>query len=233
MVYKILIAEDDIDIVGILTLYLENAGFVVMAAKDGSDAWKMIQTENINLAILDVMMPKMNGYELLKKIRETSTIPILMLSAKSLDSDKIIGLDIGADDYMTKPFNPLEVIARVNALLRRFYKLGADIDINGNADRLVVGQLVLDNHSFQLTLNGENIILTPTEYRILAMLMKSPGRVYTKAQIFEAVRGDYFESDENVVMVHISNLREKIEKDSKHPIYIKTIRGLGYKIEKA
>lgn len=232
LAYRVLIAEDDDDIIDVLTLYLENAGYIVLRAVDGDEAWKKIESMDVDLIILDIMMPKISGYELVKKIRERSTMPILILSAKSLDSDKILGLDIGADDYLTKPFNPLEVVARSNSLLRRFYKLGADSSLKEVNDKLVVGELVLDGSTYQLTRRGEHIVLTPTEYRILEMLMKSPGRVYTKAQIFEAVRGEYIESDENVIMVHISKLREKIEVDSKQPNYIKTIRGIGYKIEK-
>lgn len=233
MSYRILVAEDDESIVELLKLYLENEGYEVYAASDGLKALELLEKHRIDLAVLDIMMPKLNGYEVTKRIRNISNIPILILSAKNLDSDKIIGLDLGADDYLTKPFNPLEIIARVKAALRRYYQLN---DSTGNENiaktKFKVGELELDTEKLELTKGGKEISLTPTEYKIIALLMKAPGRVYTKAQIYETISGEYFESDDNTMMVHISKLREKIEKDSKCPEYIKTIRGLGYKIEK-
>ncbi|QAT43354.1 response regulator transcription factor [Aminipila luticellarii] len=233
MRYKILVAEDDESIVELLKLYLENEGYEVYAAGDGLQAMDILSKTDIDLAVLDIMMPKLNGYEVTKKIRAVSHIPILILSAKNLDSDKIIGLDLGADDYMTKPFNPLEIIARVKAALRRYYKLN---DRTGQpfvlGTKMIVGELELDPEKLELTKCGKEISLTPTEYKIILLLMKAPGRVYTKAQIYETISGEYFESDDNTMMVHISKLREKIERDPKNPEYIKTIRGLGYKIEK-
>ncbi len=233
MRYKILVAEDDESIVELLKLYLENEGYEVYAAGDGLQAMDILSKTDIDLAVLDIMMPKLNGYEVTKKIRAVSHIPILILSAKNLDSDKIIGLDLGADDYMTKPFNPLEIIARVKAALRRYYKLNDRIGqpfVLGT--KMIVGELELDPEKLELTKCGKEISLTPTEYKIILLLMKAPGRVYTKAQIYETISGEYFESDDNTMMVHISKLREKIERDPKNPEYIKTIRGLGYKIEK-
>ncbi|WP_312095049.1 response regulator transcription factor [Aminipila sp.] len=233
MSYKILVAEDDDSIVDLLKLYLENEGYGVYAASDGLQALKILESNRIDLAVLDIMMPKLNGYEVTKRIRNISNIPILILSAKNLDSDKIIGLELGADDYLTKPFNPLEIIARVKAALRRYYKLNDNTGKeNIAATKFKVGELELDTERLELLKNGKEIALTPTEYRIIALLMKAPGRVYTKAQIYETISGEYFESDDNTMMVHISKLREKIEKDPKSPEYIKTIRGLGYKIEK-
>lgn len=233
MGYKILVAEDDESIVDLLKLYLENEGYEVYAASDGLQALELLEKNRMDLAVLDIMMPKLNGYEVTKRIRNTSNIPILILSAKNLDSDKIIGLDLGADDYLTKPFNPLEIIARVKAALRRYYKLNDSTGKEGIAGtRFKVGELELDNEKLQLTKSGKEISLTPTEYKIIALLMKAPGRVYTKAQIYETISGEYFQSDDNTMMVHISKLREKIERDPKSPEYIKTIRGLGYKIEK-
>lgn len=233
MSYRILVAEDDESIVELLKLYLENEGYEVYAASDGLKALELLEKYRIDLAVLDIMMPKLNGYEVTKRIRNISNISILILSAKNLDSDKIIGLDLGADDYLTKPFNPLEIIARVKASLRRYYQLN---DSTGNDNipktKFKVGELELDTEKLELTKDGKEISLTPTEYKIIALLMKAPGRVYTKAQIYETISGEYFESDDNTMMVHISKLREKIEKDSKSPEYIKTIRGLGYKIEK-
>lgn len=233
MSYKILVAEDDDSIVDLLKLYLENEGYEVYAASDGLQAMGILENNKMDLAVLDIMMPKLNGYEVTKRIRDISNIPILILSAKNLDSDKIIGLDIGADDYMTKPFNPLEIIARVKAALRRYYQLndGAGKEIISST-KLVVGELELDTEKLELTKSGKEISLTPTEYKIITLLMRSPGRVYTKAQIYETISGEYFESDDNTMMVHISKLREKIERNPKSSEYIKTIRGLGYKIEK-
>lgn len=227
----ILIAEDDEDIVELLTLYMENAGYRVVSVGNGLEAYRLLDTVKPDLAILDIMMPGMNGYELTKKIREDHNIPILILSAKNQDSDKILGLDLGADDYMTKPFNPLEIVARVKSNLRRFYHLN-ESSSGGKEGRLKVGELELDTRTLVFTKSGKEIPLTPTEYKIIAMLMENPGRVFTKVQIYESINGEYFENDDNTMMVHISKLREKMEEDSKNPVYLKTVRGLGYKIEK-
>jgi DNA-binding response OmpR family regulator len=235
MGYKILIAEDDEDIIKLIKLYLENEKYEVFCATNGIDALNIVENNAIDLLVLDIMMPKLNGYEVTKKIRENSNMPILVLSAKNLHSDKILGLDLGADDYIEKPFNPLEVIARIKSLLRRCYNLNIKIDKNKSEEKdnvLEIGQLVLDTQNFTVTKDKEEIILTPSEYKILVTLMKSPGRVYTKVQIGEIIKGDYFASDDNTIMVHISKLREKIEDNPKNPIYIKTIRGVGYKFEK-
>ena len=232
MAYKILIAEDDTDIQEVLRLYLENSGFKVLSAYDGKTAYDMLKAEKPDLAIFDIMMPEMNGFELTKRVRIGSSIPIIILSALNADSDKILGLDIGADDYITKPFNPLEVVARVQSNLRRKYKLDNG-SMDDGSEQLKVGELSLDTRKFILTKNGEEIQLTPTEYKILATLMEKPGRVFTKAQIYERINGEYFENDDNTMMVHISKLREKLGDDSKNPRYLKTVRGLGYKIEKS
>ncbi|MDE5601670.1 MAG: response regulator transcription factor [Clostridia bacterium] len=233
MNFNILLAEDDEDIVKLIKLYLENDSFNIFWAKDGIEALELFRREKIDLALVDIMMPRMNGYELTKNIRAKSNIPIVILSAAHLDSDKILGLNLGADDYLVKPFNPLELIARINAQLRRFYHLG-NANTSGTSEdgKIVVGDLTLDTHTLTLEKRGEPISLTATEYKILAMLMKSPGRVFTKMQIYEEVNGDYYATDDNTMMVHISNLRDKIEDDAKNPRYIKTVRGLGYKIER-
>lgn len=231
MNYRILIAEDDEDIVELLRLYLENEKLEVCTAGNGIDALHIIENEPIDLAVLDIMMPMMNGYELTKKIRERSNIPIIILSARNQDSDKILGLNIGADDYLTKPFNPLEIIARVHSNLRRFYKLN-DNNQAKSSPVITVGELRLNAEEMKLYKSGREILLTPTEFKIMLMLMKAPGRVFTKVQIYESINGQYFESDDNTMMVHMSNLREKVESDPRNPLYIKTIRGLGYKIEK-
>lgn len=231
MKYTILIAEDDNDIVKLLKLYLESSGYRVLTVDNGLSAFELIQNEQIDLAVVDIMMPKMDGYELIKKTREVKNIPILILSAKNQDTDKILGLNLGADDYMTKPFSPLEIIARVKANLRRFYNLNNGDSIVHKNSEIVIGELILNTEKLTLTKNGAEIVITPNEYKILALLMKSPGRVYTKSQICEAMNGELYDNYENVINVHISHLREKIESDSRNPRYIKNIRGLGYKIE--
>ncbi|MBC5629036.1 response regulator transcription factor [Clostridium sp. NSJ-6] len=228
---KILIAEDDEDIIGLLKLYLEKENYEVISATNGEEALKLIQSNDISVTILDIMMPKLNGYELTKKIREIGTLPILILSARNLDSDKILGLDLGADDYLTKPFNPLEVVARVRSLIRRTYDYKNEEVIK--EDEIVrVGNVTINSDTFMVYKDSQEIKLTPTEFKILALLMKSPGRVFTKIQIYENVNGEYFENDDNTIMVHMYKIREKLEDDPKNPIYIKNVRGLGYKFEK-
>lgn len=232
MNYNILVVEDDIDIIKLLKIYLENDGNKVFSAKNGLEALEVMENTKIDLVVMDIMMPQMDGYELTKRIREKLNIPILMLSAKNEDTDKILGLNLGADDYITKPFNPLEIVARVNSNLRRFYDLNKSIEVESNKEKLVVGELVLDTQKMTLFKGEDEIIVTPTEFKILSLLMKTPGRVYTKVQIYEAINGEYFDSDDNTIMVHISRLRDKVENESKNPEYIKTVRGIGYKIEK-
>lgn len=229
----ILIAEDDADIIEVLKLYLENQGYRVLAAQDGVTASQLVDTEAIDLGIFDIMMPRMNGYELIRKVRERYNFPIIVLSAKKEDSDKILGLDVGADDYLVKPFNPLEVVARVRAAFRRFYDLNTGTRQVQETGILHYKELEINEQTLQLFKNGKEIRVTPTELKILMLLMKNPGRVYTKVQIYESLRGEYFENDENTIMVHISNLREKIETDSRNPEYLLTVRGLGYKCGKA
>ncbi|MDO5517639.1 MAG: response regulator transcription factor [Clostridium sp.] len=236
MSYKILVAEDDEDIIELLKLYLENEKYEVLEAVNGEQAMDIIEKNKIDLAVLDIMMPKLNGYEVTKRIRENSNIPILILSAKNLDSDKILGLDLGADDYIAKPFNPLEVIARIKSLLRRCYNLNTPSmeqnHLENEEGTIKVGDLTLNTVTFIVTRDNEEIALTPSEFKILKTFMKSPGRVYTKIQIGEIIKGDYYIADDSSIMVHISRLRDKIETDPKNPQYIKTVRGVGYKIEK-
>ncbi len=227
-VYRILIAEDDGDIVEVLKLYLENQGYEVLAAPNGRIAYEIMQKEEVDMGIFDIMMPEMNGYELTREVRKTKNIPIIILSAKQEDSDKIIGLDIGADDYLTKPFNPLEVVARVKAQFRRYYQLNPE-QVKVSDEELVSGDLRIDMQSLTLYKKDEVVNATPTELKILILLMRHPGRIYTKVQIYEHLNGEYFENDENALMVHISNLRNRIEDDPKHPEYLLTVRGLGYK----
>ena len=220
----VLIAEDDKDIRELLKLYLESEGYRILEAENGRLALELAQKEQPDMAVLDVMMPEMNGLEVTRALRKSSEIPILILSAKSTDNDKILGLNLGAHDYIAKPFNPMEIVARVKAQLRRTVRASGEI--------LKVRELSLNTTSFVLTKNDKQIFLTPTEYKILAQLMKSPGQIFTRVQLYEAVAGDFFSNDDNTMMVHISKLREKIEDDPKSPKYIITVRGLGYKIEK-
>ena len=220
----ILIAEDDADIRASLRLYLEGEGFRVLEAEDGMQALALARENPPDMAILDIMMPHMNGFELTRALRKYSDVPILILSAKSQDNDKILGLNLGADDYIAKPFNPVEIVARVKAQLRRAARTGGNV--------LTVGELALNTDTIQLTKNGQSIPLTPMEYKILALLMRAPGRIFTKIQLYEGAVGPYFEGDDNTMTVHISKLRDKIEDDPRNPRYIITVRGLGYKIEK-
>ena len=229
--YTLLIAEDDQDIVEVLRMYLENSGFHVLSAANGEDAYQILQKQAVDLCIFDIMMPKLNGFQLIKKARDNrASMPIIVLSAKREDSDKILGLDLGADDYLTKPFNPLEVVARVKANLRRVNTLGNSQN-KDNDEQLFYGPFHINLNTFQLFKDEEEINVTPIELKILVLLMKRPGKVYTKVQIYECLNGKYFENDENTIMVHISNLREKIEDNPKNPKYLVTVRGLGYKLD--
>lgn len=229
---RILIADDEKEIVEILKLYLENEGHEIVETYDGIDALEKLQTNEVDLAVVDIMMPGMDGFNLTKRIREIKNIPVIILSARSEDKDKILGLGLGADDYIIKPFNPLEVVARVNAQLRRFYTLNRDPEKETQEDKLCVGPFTLNKRSCTFYKDETEIQLTSTEYKILMMLMEEPGRVFTKVQIYENVRGDYFDGDDNTIMVHISKIREKIEDEPGAPKYLKTIRGIGYRFDK-
>lgn len=230
---NILVADDEREIAELIELYLLKENFNVFKAYDGQEALEYVKKEDISLAIIDVMMPNLNGFQVIKEIRREYNIPLIILSARDDDSEKILGLDIGADDYITKPFNPLELVARVQAQLRRSYQLNRD----ENADKsdnntITVGDLVLDKESCILSKNDEIITLTSTEYKIIEYLLNHVGRVFTKKQIFEHVWEENYYDDENAIRVHMSNLRDKIEDNPKEPKYLKTIRGLGYKIER-
>lgn len=234
MSQQILIAEDDEDIVELLSLYLTGEGFTVFSAGNGLQALERVEVERIDVVILDIMLPVLNGYDLLRKIREKHNFPVIILSAKDLDTDRILGLNLGADAYLTKPFNPLEVVAYVKSALRRYYELGGNAAAEKSAvekTTLTVGELELDLLKFILRRRGQIVPLTPAELKIVLKLMQSPGRVYTKAQLYACIGGELYESDDNTMMVHISNIRAKIEDDPSNPRYIKTVRGLGYKIE--
>ena len=227
MSYKILIADDEPEIRGLLRLYLENEQYEVIEAENGAEALRLVGAESPDLVMLDIMMPQMDGYQALKHIREKNNIPVIIISAKDADSEKILGLNLGADDYISKPFNPLEVVARVNSNLRRFYSLGAT---SQEKELICVRDLVLDPESITLTKNGEPIELTGVEFKIMELLMTHPGKVYTKQQIYEYAWGDEFFVADNNIMVCISKLRAKLSDDTSE--YIKTLRGLGYRLEK-
>lgn len=230
MNYRILIADDEVEIIDFLRLYLEKDGYHVIESHNGKDALQKLKSEKIDLAIIDIMMPYLNGYEVIKEIRETLNIPILLLSAKNENRDKVLGLGIGADDYITKPCDPLEVVARVDAHLRRYYRFGSKQEVEKRM--LVVDDLKLDLNECILIKNNKKVELTSIEFKILKLLMTSPGRVYTKQQIYEAGWGDDYIVDDNNIMVYISKIREKLGQ-SDGESYIKTIRGLGYKINRS
>ncbi|MCI8483642.1 MAG: response regulator transcription factor [Lachnospiraceae bacterium] len=227
MAYTILVADDEQEIRELLRLYLEKDGYQVKEAADGREAVALLEKEEIDMALLDIMMPELDGYRVLKKIREHSNIPVMILSAKDQDTDKILGLDLGADDYLTKPFNPMEAMARINSNIRRFYSLGAK---SQGIKELKVKDLRLDTESC-LVYRGEKAIdLTSVEYKMLRLFMENPGKVYTKQQVYENVWGEEYAIADNNIMVCISRLRAKLSED--HGLYIKTIRGLGYRMEK-
>lgn len=230
MGYKILIADDEAEIRDVLRLYLEKDGYEVTEASDGVEAMEKIRKEQPDLVILDIMMPGLDGYRVLRNIREINNIPVIMLSAKDADADKILGLDLGADDYITKPFGPLEAVARVNSNIRRFYSLGAGGDRQKTAKELTVQDLRLDLEACLLYRGEEPIELTSVEFRIMRLFMEEPGKVFTKQQIYEQGWGDEYLVSDNNIMVCISKLRGKLEHDGRE--YIKTIRGLGYRLEK-
>ena len=229
MTHKILIAEDDKDIIELLSLYLSGEGFDILAAENGREALTIAKGEDVCAALVDIMMPVMNGYEFIRELRTFSQIPVIILSARDLDQDRILGLNIGADAYLTKPFNPLEVVAYVKSAVRRWEStktLAAE-----ETGKVVVGELELDQERFTLRKNGVPVQLTSSELKIISKMMKAPEHVFTKAQLYECINGEFYDSDDNTMMVHISNLRAKVEDDPSHPRYIKTVRGLGYKIE--
>ena len=231
---SVLIIDDDKKLCALMKKCVEQENLSAVVAHGGLEGLRLLEEnkDSCSLIVLDVMMSAMDVFQVLQKIREKHNVPVLMLTAKSDEEDKVSGLRLGADDYLTKPFNPLEIIARVKSNLRRFYELNpAGTTAPGSGTRLSVGGLELDPASFSLTKDGVPVTLTPMEYKIMACLMKAPGRIFTKVQLYEAANGAYFESDENTMMVHISKLRDKVENDPKNPRYIKTVRGLGYKIE--
>ena len=230
---KILVVDDEKLLVKGIKFNLENEGYQVLTAYDGATAVELARQETLDLIILDLMMPGLSGSEACMKIREFSDVPIIMLTARSEDTDKIIGFECGADDYITKPFNPIEVIARVKSQLRRYTSLGGKQGGGeANPTLLTNGGIALDDGAKSVTVDGEGVSLTPIEYNILLLLMKNPGRVFSTSQIYELVWNDPSLGSENTVAVHIRHLREKLEIDPANPRYIKVVWGLGYKMEK-
>ncbi|MTK12211.1 MAG: response regulator transcription factor [Clostridiaceae bacterium] len=231
---KVLIVDDEKEIRDAIEIYLKGSDIDVLKAGDGLEALDILEKENIHLIILDIMMPKLDGIRTCLKIRESKNIPVIMLSAKSEDADKILGLNIGADDYITKPFNPLELVARVKSQLRRFLLLGdANIDLQvPNEDEIEIRGLNINKASNVVKVDGEEIKLTPLEFKIVLLFAENAGRVLSIKQIYESAWNEPFYKSENTVTVHIRRIREKLEINPKEPKYIKVVWGIGYKIDK-
>lgn len=229
--YNVLVCDDDREIVEAIEIYLSQEGYKVLKAYDGEEALKVLDREKVDLLIIDVMMPKLDGIRATLKIREKKNMPIIILSAKSEDADKILGLNVGADDYMTKPFNPLELTARVKSQLRRYTQLGSTID-KSNQAVYAVGGLSIDDEQKEVTVDGEPVRLTLIEYNILLLLVKNQGKVFSIDQIYESIWNEDAIGVDNTVAVHIRHIREKIEINPKEPRYLKVVWGVGYKIEK-
>ena len=227
--YNILICDDERDIVNALKIYLSSPDFTFYEAATGAQALEVMEKEDIHLVLMDIMMPVMDGISAMVKIREQSNVPVILLTAKSEDTDKVLGLNVGADDYITKPFNPVEVTARVRSQLRRYLQLGGRTAVK---ESYVIGGIELDDRQKQVTLDGEPVALTPTEFEILKLLMANPGQVYSPKEIYRRVWKEDFLGSENTVAVHIRHLREKIEINPSDPRYIKVVWGQGYKFEK-
>ncbi len=227
--YNILVVDDEKEIVELIELYFRSSNYKIFKAYDGIEAINIIDKNDINLAIVDIMMPNLNGYSLIQNIRSKLNIPIIVISAKIEGYDKILALDMGADDYVTKPFDPLELVARVNAQIRRVYGYSNAPEIEEKV--IEIGDLKLDLEAFKLTKHDKEIQLTSTELKIVELFMKNPGKVFTKKNLFESVWDEVYIAEDNAIMVQISKIRDKIEESSKEPKYIKTIRGIGYKFE--
>ena len=227
---KILVCDDDKDIVEAIDIYLTQEGYEVLKAYDGDEAIKVLKRNEVDLLIMDVMMPRLDGIRATLKIRENMSLPIIILSAKSEDADKILGLNIGADDYMTKPFNPLELVARVKSQLRRYTQLGSTAKSDSQSEFRTGGLLIKDDLK-EVTVDGEKVKLTPIEYNILLLLVKNQGKVFSINQIYENIWNEEAIGADNTVAVHIRHIREKIEINPKEPRYLKVVWGVGYKIE--
>lgn len=231
--YNVLVCDDDKEIVEAISIYLSTEGYWVFKAYDGMEALAILKKEEIHLLLIDIMMPRLDGIRATMKLREKSNIPVIILSAKSEDADKILGLNIGADDYVTKPFNPLELVARVKSQLRRYTTLNkAEVEkLETQGELLIIDGLTLDNESKQVSVDGEEVRLTPIEFSILYFLMRHPGRVFSTAQIYEQIWEEEAIGADNIVAVHIRHIREKIEINPKEPRYLKVVWGQGYKME--
>ena len=229
--YNILVVDDDREIVGAIEIYLKKEGYNIIKAYNGNEALQKVKENEIHLIILDIMMPEKDGLETLEEIRKDKSIPVILLSAKSEDYDKIGGLNQGADDYITKPFNPLELIARVNSQIRRYVSFGAMEKKEDNKQIYKTGGLVLDDETKKVTVDGKEVKLTATEFNILKFLLKNKGKVYSITQIYENVWNEESYGAENIIAVHIRHIREKIEINPKEPKYLKVIWGIGYKVE--
>ncbi len=225
---NILICDDERDIVSALKIYLASEGYTLFETYTGREALEIAHKHELHLILMDIMMPEMDGISATAKLREECNVPIILLTAKSEDTDKVLGLNVGADDYITKPFNPIEVLARVRSQLRRYTTLGG---LEQKPSKLVIGGIVLDDETKAVTVDGEPVNLTPIEYNILLLLMRHPGRVYSSAQIYEQVWNETAFGSEGAVAVHIRHLREKLEIDPSNPRYLKVVWGLGYKME--
>lgn len=227
--YNILICDDDKDIVRALSIYLTNKDYQLFEAYTGQEALAVLQSREIHLVLLDIMMPQMDGITAVRRLRESSNVPVILITAKSEDADKVLGLDVGADDYITKPFNPIEVLARVRSQLRRYTQLGG----SGRQEQEVYshGGIVLDNKTKQVTMDGEEVSLTPTEYDILKLLMSHPRQVFSPKEIYRQVWKDTPIGSEGTVAVHIRHLREKLEIEPSEPRHFKVVWGQGYKFE--
>lgn len=228
--YNVLVCDDERDIVSALKIYLESEGYNVFTASNGKEAVDLATLNEMHLILMDIMMPEMDGITAMVKLREQSNVPVILLTAKSEDTDKILGLNVGADDYITKPFNPVELLARVRSQIRRYIKLGGSVSQTSD-DILNIGGISLNDASKQVTVDGENISLTPTEYEILKLLMKNKGRVMSQKEIYENIRNEMALGAENTIAVHIRHLREKIEINPSEPRYLKVVWAHGYKFE--
>lgn len=227
--YNILLCDDERDIVSALRIYLNDSNYRLFEAFSGKEALSVLESEEIHLVLMDIMMPELDGISAMLRIRETSNVPIILLTAKSEDSDKILGLHVGADDYITKPFNPVEVAARVRSQLRRYMQLGS---AEVKPSMLSLGGITLEDKSKEVTLDGDAISLTPTEYDILKLLLEHPGQVFSPKEIYRRVWQDTPLGNEGTVAVHIRHLREKLEYNPAEPRYLKVVWGQGYKLEK-
>ena len=228
---EILVCDDDKAIVEAIDIYLTQEGHHILKAYDGEEAIQILNNNPVDLLVIDIMMPKLDGIRATLKIREKNVLPIIILSAKSEDADKILGLNVGADDYVTKPFNPLELIARVKSQLRRYTQLGAAAPVTSE-HVYTIGGLTVDDHKKEVLVDGEPVRMTPIEYNILLLLIKNPGHVFSTTQIYESIWNEDALAADNTVAVHVRHIREKIEINPREPRYLKVVWGLGYKIEK-